>query len=164
MTPFSALALTLALSAAAPALAEEFKAGDITIDKAWSRATPKGADAGVGYLVIHNNGATPDKLTGGSADFASVEIHEMKNEKGVMTMREVKDGLDIPAHGTVRLAPGGYHMMFTHLTHPLNKGDTVKATLNFAHAGPVEVAFPVAAVGAAGPGAAEGGDMSGMKR
>jgi copper(I)-binding protein len=163
MTRFSAFALTLALSAAAPALAEEFKAGDITIDKAWSRATPKGADAGVGYLVIHNNGATPDKLTGSSADFASVEIHEMKNDNGVMTMRELKDGLDIPAHGTVRLAPGGYHMMFTHLTHPLNKGDTVKATLNFAHAGPVEVAFPVAAVGASGPGAAKGGDMSGMK-
>ena len=102
MTRFSAFALTLALSAAAPALAEEFKAGDITIDKAWSRATPKGADAGVGYLVIHNNGATPDKLTGSSADFASVEIHEMKNEKGVMTMRELKDGLDIPRHGPPR--------------------------------------------------------------
>lgn len=163
MTRFSAFALTLALSAVAPALAEEFKAGDITIDKAWSRATPKGADAGVGYLVIHNNGATPDKLTGGSADFASVEIHEMKNEKGVMTMRELKDGLDIPAHGTVSLAPKGYHIMFTHLSKPLEKGAKVSATLNFEHAGPVVVAFPVAAVGASHPDAAKGGDMDGMK-
>ena len=163
MTPFSALALTLALSAAAPALAEEFKAGDITIDKAWSRATPKGADAGVGYLVIHNNGATPDKLTGGSADFASVEIHEMKNDNGVMTMRELKDGLDIPAHGTVSLAPKGYHIMFTHLSKPLEKGAKVSATLNFEHAGPVVVAFPVAPVGASRPDAAKGGDMDGMK-
>ena len=56
--------------AALPAFAQQFKAGDIMIDKAWSRATPKGAAVGVGYLVIHNHGATADKLTGGSADFA----------------------------------------------------------------------------------------------
>jgi periplasmic copper chaperone A len=159
----SALALALAISAAAPALAQEFKAGDITIDKAWSRATPKGADAGAGYLVIHNNGATPERLTGGSADFASVEIHEMKTEGGVMKMRELKDGLAIPAHGAVRLAPGGYHVMFTHLTKPLEKGSKVTATLNFEHAGSVAVEFPVEAVGAGAPAPMKGGDMKGMK-
>ena len=86
----------------------------------------------------------------------------MKSENGVMQMRELKDGLAIPAHGSVGLAPGGYHLMFTHLTHPLNKGETVKATLNFEHAGPVEVEFKVLAVGA-GPDAAKGGGMGGMK-
>ena len=40
-----ALAFALALTAA-PALAQEFKAGDITIDKPWARATPKGAVVG----------------------------------------------------------------------------------------------------------------------
>ena len=158
------LALALALAtAAAPALAQEFKAGDITIDKAWSRATPKGAETGAGYLTIHNTGATPDKLTGGSADFAAVEIHEMKTENGVMTMRELNDGLNIPAHGTVRLAPGGYHIMFTHLTKPLEKGAKVSATLNFEHAGSVAVDFPVEAIGAASPAPMKGDDMKGMK-
>ena len=162
MTRTSALALALALSAAAPALAQEFKAGDITIDKAWARATPKGADVGAGYFTVHNNGATPDTLTGGSADFASVEIHEMKTEAGVMKMSAMKNGLNIPAHGTVKLAPGGNHLMFTHLTKPLAKGETVKATLNFEHAGPVIVDFPVEGVGAAGPSPPKGG-MGGMK-
>ena len=164
MTRFSALALALALAgAAAPALAQEFKAGDITIDKAWARATPKGADVGAGYLVVHNNGATPDTLTGGSSDFATVEIHEMKTEGGHMTMAEMKNGLNIPAHGTVRLAPGGYHVMFTHLTKPLTKGEKVQATLTFAHAGPVTVEFPVQGVGAAGAAPMKGGAMGGMK-
>jgi periplasmic copper chaperone A len=161
MTRYFALALALALSAA-PALAQEVKAGDITIEKAWARATPKGADNGAGYLTIHNNGAAPDKLTGGSADFAAVEIHEMKSENGVMTMRELKDGLSIPAHGTVRLAPGGYHIMFTHLTKPLEKGSKVTATLNFEHGGSVAVEFPVQGVGAAAPAPMKG-DMKGMK-
>ena len=46
----------------------------------------------------------------------------MKMENGVMKMAKLKDGLNIPAHGTVRLAPGGYHIMFTHLTKPLDEG------------------------------------------
>ena len=113
------------------------------VEKPWARATPKGAEVAGGYATIHNKGAAPDRLTGGSADFATVEIHETKSENGVMEMREVAGGLDIPAHGSVGLAPGGYHIMLTHLAHPLTKGDTVKATLNFEHAGAVAVEFKV---------------------
>jgi periplasmic copper chaperone A len=154
------LALSLAMSAA-PAPAQEFKAGDIVIEKPWARATPKGAEVGGAYMTIQNNGATPDRLTGGSADFATVEVHQMTSENGVSKMRELKDGLSIPAHGSIGLSPGGYHLMLTHLTHPLTKGDRVKATLNFEHAGPVEVEFAVTGVGAAGNGGMKG--MRGMK-
>jgi copper(I)-binding protein len=157
------LALALAMGAAAPAsaLAQEFKAGDIVIEKPWARATPKGAEVGGAYATIQNRGAAPDRLTGGSADFATVEVHETTSENGVSKMREVAGGLNIPAHGSVGLSPGGYHLMFTHLTHPLTKGERVKATLNFEHAGPVEVEFAVMAVGAAGTGGMKG--MGGMK-
>jgi periplasmic copper chaperone A len=154
------LALVLALGAA-PALAQEFKAGDIVVEKPWARATPKGAEVGGGYFVVRNKGAAPDRLTGGTAEFATVEIHETSSIGGVSQMRELKDGLAIPAHGSVGLSPGGYHLMFTHLTHPLTKGERVKATLNFEHAGPVEVEFAVMGVGAAGTGGMKG--MGGMK-
>jgi copper(I)-binding protein len=163
MTHSSLWPLALALAAsAAPAIAQEFKAGDIVVEKPWARATPKGAEVGGGYLTIHNNGAAPDSLIGGSADFATVEIHELKSENGVMQMRELTGGLDIPAHGSVGLAPGGYHIMFTHLAHPLTKGETVKATLDFAHAGPIAVEFKVVGVGASS-GGMKGGAMGGMK-
>jgi periplasmic copper chaperone A len=157
------VALTLALASAAPALAQEFKAGDIAIDNLWARATPKGAEVGAGYFVVHNNGETPDRLTGGSADFARVEFHEMKTANGVMTMPELKNGLDIPAHGTVRFTPGGYHVMFAHLTKPLVKGEKVKATLSFERAGQIAVEFPVEGLGASGPAPTTGGSMGGMK-
>jgi hypothetical protein len=158
--PVFPLALALALSAA-PTLAQEFKAGDIVVEKPWARATPKGADVGSGYLTIQNNGAAPDRLIGGTADFASVEVHQMKSENGVSEMRELKDGLNIPARGLVGFSPGGYHLMFTHLTHPLTKGESVKATLNFEHAGPVEVEFSVMGIGASGSGGMNG--MGSMK-
>jgi hypothetical protein len=156
------LAFALAASAAVPVLAQEFKAGDIVVEKPWGRATPKGAEVGSGYLTIENKGATPDRLTGGSADFATVEIHQMKSENGVSQMRLLTDGLAIPAHGSVAFSPGGYHIMFTHLTHPLTKGESLKATLNFEHAGPIEVEFSVLGIGASGTGGA-GGAMKGMK-
>src|SRR5277367_3979625 len=160
----SLFALTLALCVnAAPALAQEFKAGDIVIEKPWARATPKGAEVGGAYMTIENKGAAADRLTGGSADFATVEIHEMKSDNGVMEMREVTGGLNIPAHGTVGFAPGGYHVMFTHLAHPMTKGDTVKAPFHFQHAGPAEVEFNVLGIGAMGTGGTKGGAMGGMK-
>jgi hypothetical protein len=68
-----------------------------------------------GYFTIRNDGKTPEHLLGITADFATVVLHEMKSENGVMSMPGLKDGLNIPAHGTVRLAPGGYHAMFAHL-------------------------------------------------
>lgn len=165
MTRSSALSLAFALSlVAAPALAQEIKAGDLTIVQPWARATPKGADVGGGYLEIRNAGAAPDRLTGGSADFAGVEVHQMKMDKGVMTMREVTGGLEIPAHGAVKLAPSGYHLMFTGLKHALVKGESVKATLTFEHAGAVIVEFPVQGIGASGPTAGAKDDgMKGMK-
>jgi periplasmic copper chaperone A len=156
------LALVLAAGALAPCLAQEFKAGDIVVEKPWARATPKGAEVGSGYVTIQNKGAAPDRLTGGSADFATVEIHQMSSEDGVSHMRQIKDGLNIPASGSVSFSPGGYHLMFTHLTHPLTKGESVKATLNFERAGPVEVEFNVMGIGAAGTGGT-GGAMKGMK-
>ena len=133
------------------------------MEKPWARATPKGAEVAGAYATILNNGAAADRLTGASADFAAVEIHETKSVNGVMQMREVAGGVEIPAHGSVGFAPGGYHIMLTHLAHPLAKGDIVKATLNFEHAGPIAVEFKVLGVGASGTGGAMGGAMKGMK-
>jgi copper(I)-binding protein len=158
------LAALLSLSAL-PALAQEFRAGDITIEAPWSRATPKGASVGVGYFVIHNHGAAPDRLTGGAADFAdNVSVHEMGMDNGIMRMRELKSGLEIPANGEVRLSPKSYHVMFTGLKQPLKKGDSLKAILTFEHAGSVAVEFAVGGFGDSAPGGGKVQDsMKGMK-
>jgi len=145
--------------AAAPAFAGDATSGDIMIMSAWSRATPKGAPVGSGYLMIHNQGAA-DKLLGATADFADVQLHQMKLNNGVMEMREVKDGLAVPANGMIQLAPGGYHFMFVNLKHPLVKGEKEKVTLKFEHAGAITVDFDVQAIGASDSG---GHDMKGMK-
>src|SRR3954454_24688531 len=60
--PMLAYATALLLLLAAPAIAQEVKAGDLVITQAWSRATPSGAKIAGGYLPIENKGSAPDRL------------------------------------------------------------------------------------------------------
>ncbi len=151
---------------AAPARAEEVKAGDLVITQAWSRATPGGAKVGGGYLTIENKGSAPDRLIGGSADVADkVQIHEMAVNNGVMTMRALDKGLVIEPGKTVKLAPGGYHLMLLDLKRPLKQGDKLPVTLEFEKAGKVSLSLDVQGIGAQGPAGADspGGQME-MKK
>jgi periplasmic copper chaperone A len=143
---------------AVPAVAADYDVGSIHVSQPWARATPKGAASAAGYMTITNTGTTPDTVSCVSDDAsAQCQIHSMTMEGGVMKMRPVEGGLEIKPGETVTLKPGGYHVMFVSLKHGLEQGQSVKATLKFEHAGTVDVEYPVAAIGAPAPGAAEGG-------
>lgn len=129
-------------------------AGDLMISSAWTRATPPGAKIAGGYLTITNMGKASDRLIGGSFEGGSqIEVHEMSMTDGVMKMRPLTDGLEIKPGATVKLEPGGYHLMMMGLSKPLAKGDKVKAQLQFEKAGKVAIELDVNAVGASAPAA-----------
>ena len=154
-----AIACVLSSVAAAPARTEEVRAADLVITQAWSRATPGGAKVGGGYLTIENRGSAPDRLIGGSADVAgTVQIHEMAVNNGVMTMRPLDNGLTIEPGKTVKLAPGGFHLMLLDLKNPLKQGDKVPLMLEFEKAGNVKISLEVMGVGAQGPAGADNSD------
>jgi copper(I)-binding protein len=133
------------------ASAHEFKAGDLEIDHPWSRAVPAGARVAGGYFTIVNHGRNADRLVSVSSDIAAkAGVHEMAVKDGVMTMRPVEGGLEIPAGGTVALKPGAYHLMFMDLKQHPKKGDNFKATLTFEKAGAVTVDFAVEGIGETG--------------
>ena len=154
----AAFALALTQLAATAAWATDYNVGPIQITAPWARATPKGASAGAAYMTITNTGKTPDKVNCVSSDAsAECQIHTMTMDNGVMQMRPVEGGLEIRPGETVTLKPGGFHMMLVNLKHPLEQGNTVKATLKFDTAGSVDVEYPIAAIGAAAPGVPAGG-------
>jgi len=125
----------------------------IVVTQAWSRATPGGSKVAGGYLTIKNTGAALDKLLSASTEVAKkVGIHEMAVNDGVMTMHPVEGGLPIEPGGTVKLAPGGLHLMIVGLSAPLVQGDKVPVTLKFEKAGEIRVSFDVQAMGAPAPG------------
>ncbi len=128
------------------------KAGALSIEAPWSRATPGGAKVAGGFMKITNNGSEPDRLVGGSVPFAGrFEVHEMAMEGGIMKMRHLGSGLEIKPGETIELKPGGYHLMFMDLKQGLKEGDTVKGTLVFEKAGKVDVEFKVGPIGGGAP-------------
>jgi periplasmic copper chaperone A len=144
--------LAALLVAATPAVAQN--AGNLQIDGAWARATPKGAQVGGGYLTITNKGASPDRLIGGSTPAAAkLEVHQTSMSGGVAHMREHDKGLVIKPGQKIEFKPGGNHVMFVNLKEPLVQGRPITATLEFEKAGKVEVQFRVEPVGSPGPAA-----------
>ena len=148
------LALAVALIAPAiPALAGDAKIADLTITHPMAFATAPSAMTGGGYMTITNDGDEPDRLVGVRADFPRVELHTTDVTDGVARMRHV-DAIEIPPGGTVKLEPGGFHVMFMGLDgDPLEAGEQIPATLLFETAGEVEVHFEIEARGGQGKGA-----------
>ena len=136
MRPAPLLVASLAILAITTVHARDYKVGSIDVIDPWSRATPKGASVGAGYMKITNNGSTADRLIGGSSEIApTFEIHEMSMEGGIARMRPVKGGLEIKPGETVELKPGSFHVMLVGLKKPLAAGEHVSAKLVFEKAG-----------------------------
>ena len=140
VTTLAALALL-----AGTAFAHEFKLGDLEIQHPASKATLPGQPVGGGFLTIVNHGSEADRLVSVTAPSVSddVQLHEMAIENDVMKMRQLADGIAVPAGGTVELKPGGLHVMFMGLKQPLKEGETIAATLTFEKAGTIDVDFNV---------------------
>jgi len=132
------------------------RADGIEVSQAWSRATVRGASVAAGYLTIDNQGGAADVLKSGATDRADrVEIHQSREEGGVVTMRAVPKGIEIKPGKQVVLKPGGYHLMLIGLRSALLPGDTVRVTLHFDKAGDVGADLKVVGFGANGPDGAK---------
>ena len=128
----------------------------IEVKKPWARVSAMEASNGAVYMVLKNESSSDQSLVGVSVPTsvaAEAQMHEtvtasgdpsattmaggmgssattMAGASGTMTMRQV-DEIMIPAESTVRLEPGGYHIMLMDLAAPLKAGSSVKVTLEF---------------------------------
>lgn len=110
----------------------------IVTSGAWGRPSPKMAMAGAVYVLIENQGNEADRLVGASSIAATVvEVHESYMDNGVMSMRPLEGGLEIPAGSKVELKPGGYHIMLIDLVNPLEVGAKITVTLKFEKSGEI---------------------------
>ena len=149
-TSISAAILVLMTSVSLPA---EYTLGSLEIRTPWTRETPKGATIGGGYVEIKNSGAVADRLLGGSVSVAKLfEIHQTTMDNGVAKMRQVTTGVEIGPGQTLKFEPGSSHLMFVNLTGPLHAGEKVHGTLQFEHAGTIEIDYAVLGMGAKSPG------------
>jgi len=124
----------------------------IVVSEAWIRETPPNAAVAGGYLTLRS-GSADRLLSVETPAAASVEIHEMSHEGGMMRMRELADGVELPAGSEVTLKPGGNHLMFIDPVEPVRAGQSIEATLRFANAPSQTVTFEVRPLAGDGPAA-----------
>ena len=109
---------------------------DISIAEAWGRPSPTSAMTAAFYMVIRNTGA-PDRLVSAQSEACGMaEIHESSmSSDGVMSMRHLENGIDIPAGGEVALEPGGLHVMCIEKKADFSEGEKIDLTLYFEKSG-----------------------------
>ncbi|MCI0384786.1 copper chaperone PCu(A)C [Streptomyces sp. CNQ085] len=114
---------------------------ELTVEGAYV-PEPVTADMAGGFMVVHNDGATADRLVSATSDISDdVQIHEATGGR----MRRV-DSLDVPADGTLELSRGGNHLMFMDLERKPAEGEKVSVELRFEKSDPITVTVPVEAV------------------
>jgi copper(I)-binding protein len=143
----------------AQAQAHDYRKGDLHIDHPWARPTPPTAQNAALYMEIRNSGAQPDILAGVKTTLAATaEMHATLDEDGVMKMRRVENGVEVPAGGSVKFEPAGFHVMLIGLKEPLKEGARHPVTLVFQKAGEIAVEIAVEkGVASGGHHTSEGG-------
>ena len=104
---------------------------------------PAAPDVAALYLVVRDEDGNGDRLVAVRSEAGDAELHETREEAGLVRMQPARDGLAVPAGGELRLEPGGAHVMLSHLTQPLVVGSRVHVTLEFEHAGRLALEVPV---------------------
>ena len=147
MIRFSLLPASLVLAG----LGIQAARAQVSVDHAWSRATPPHVTTGVLYLTLTSPIA--DRLVGITTPMAqTAELHQTEMTGTMSQMRGMDGGLVLPAGKPVSLSPGGYHVMLMGLKAPLKAGESLPVHLTFQTAPPVDVVAQVRALGAvAGP-------------
>ncbi|WP_066185050.1 MULTISPECIES: copper chaperone PCu(A)C [unclassified Guyparkeria] len=136
--PLKALMFAAALLAGAAV-----QAAELQVSEPWVALAPPGAHATAGFMELHNPGDEPVDLVAADADgFDAVELHRSVNENGMHRMIE-QERITVPAGGSVRLAPGGYHVMLIGIQRELAEGENVTLELTLADGSRQTVDAPV---------------------
>ncbi|MGY4533006.1 copper(I)-binding protein [Pseudomonas sp. TE3786] len=137
---FTAVAV---LSLSFAAMAHEYEVGELHIDHPWSREMPPTAPTAAVYFIIHNKGASADRLLSVDTPAAGkAEMHEHIDQNGLMKMQQVQF-VTVPAGGEATFAPMAYHVMLFNLKQQGRDGERFPLTLHFEKAGEVTVQVAV---------------------
>ena len=118
-------------------ISESAFSSSLMIEGAFARASSGHGKNSAAYLSLHNHSPNDDYLIDAKTNISAMtSIHNHINDKGIMKMRAVKQ-IVIPANGSIKLQPGGFHIMLMGLKKPLLEGDKFDLTLIFKKAGTV---------------------------
>lgn len=116
---------------------------EIDVTSAWARPT-RGDAPGAVYVTIENKGDKDDRLIGAMTDHAAMAmVHQTEMSDGVARMRMAGE-INIPAGKSIKMVPGGTHIMLEGLRTPLRTGNQFELVLKFRESADERVTVKVA--------------------
>ena len=116
---------------------------EIEVSDAWARPT-RGDAPGAVYVTIENKGGQDDRLVSVMTDHAAMAmVHQTEMSDGVARMRMAGE-INVPAGNSIKMVPGGTHIMLEGLRTPLHTGDSFPLVLKFRESGDEKVTVRVA--------------------
>jgi hypothetical protein len=130
------------IAIAAALIAAPAHAATIIVKDGWFRALPANLPAG-GYFTVHNVGANTVSITGAASPACGMlMLHKTEDKGGTMDMMDMPS-IPVPGAGTVKFAPGGFHLMCMSPTAAMKPGANVPVTLIFSDGSKITQSFDV---------------------
>ncbi len=124
------------------------KAPELYVDNASVQLSPVAGNPSAAYFTVHGSDEATDLIQVSSPMAIRVEMHESRNDNGVMRMNTVT-AVPVPAGSKVEFAPGGLHVMLWNINPAITPGKTLPLVFAFGNGTRIQVDTPVHAMGAA---------------
>ena len=123
-------------------LATAAQAADVQVSDGWFRFLTPQVPAG-GYFTLKNNGKSAIVLTGATSQACGMlMMHQSTDEGGMSSMQDVAN-IPVAAGGSVKFAPGGYHLMCMNPTPAMKPGATIAVAFKLSDNSDVKADFAV---------------------
>ncbi|ATW04249.1 copper chaperone PCu(A)C [Sphingopyxis sp. BSNA05] len=143
--------LSIMLAASASLLLASCGQGDILYaDKAVVNLSPVEGNPSAGYMDLHGGRVDVELVGVTSDDVLRLEMHETTEENGMMSMEKLTS-IPVPAGKTVKLEPGGKHLMIWGVGEGSKKRGLLTMTLIYSNDDRIEIDAVVRKVGDPAP-------------
>ena len=123
------------------AVAAEVDLNRITVSNPYIMVFGKNAKSGSGYFVISNKNSSAVILNKVTSDIGAAMLHKTDvDETGIAKMKHLEN-IVVPGSGSLKLEPGGTHIMFMDLRNKLEENERYPVTLFFEGLGALKIDF-----------------------
>lgn len=104
----------------------------LNVRDAWVRLPATPGNPGAAYFYVSGGPKTERLMTVSSPVVIRSEMHESMAKGGMMTMKPIEGGVEVPAGGFVEFKPGGKHVMMFNINPGIQPPRTVQMIFTFA--------------------------------
>ena len=143
--------IAILFAASASLLLASCGQGDVLhADKAVINLSPVEGNPSAGYMNLHGGRIDVALVGVTSDDVLRMEMHETSEKDGMMTMAKLKS-IPVPAGKTVKLEPGGKHLMIWGVGEGSKRRGLLTMTLIYSNDDRIEIDAVIRKAGEAAP-------------